>query len=189
MINYKAKKIVFLLAVIGIYLINAGNTINDEVFRFHVLANSDTKEDQEIKLKVKSVVADAVSADLEAAGVHSKKSAMEYIRENRNKYVNMAEKTIKENGYSYGVSATVGIQWFPVKVYGNEVYPEGEYDAFRIIIGEGKGKNWWCVLYPSLCKIDETCYVRENTEDNHAPDNEEEYEFRFRFIEWLCDMW
>ena len=122
-------------------MVSLDQDIAESVLRFHVLANSDTQEDQDLKMKVKNVVADQVAKDMRAAGIESKKDAVQYITTNEDEYIDIAEEVIKENGYDYPVSTTLGKTWFPVKVYGNYIFPEGEYDAFRILIGNAEGKN------------------------------------------------
>ena len=106
----------------------------NDILRFHIIANSDSEEDQELKMKVKSVVASEVSADMQKEGIASGKQAKEYLRIHSQKYVKLARATIKEEGYNYKVTTTLGRHWFPIRVYGSTVYPEGEYEAYRMVI-------------------------------------------------------
>lgn len=124
----------------------------EEVFRFHVLANSDSEEDQNLKLKVKEGILAYMREQLpESDSVEMTKawavSDLETIRER-------AQQIISEEGYDYSVQAEVTTCYFPEKTYGDVTFPAGEYEALRIEIGEAKGQNWWCVLYPNLCFID-----------------------------------
>ena len=128
--------------------------IKDKLIRFHVIANSDTDEDQNLKLKVRDKVVEALSEKL--SNVNSLEEAENVLEENID-YVNeIAKEVIKENNYTYEVNTMLSYENFPDKVYGDCVFPQGNYEAFRVIIGEGKGQNWWCVMFPSLCFVDES---------------------------------
>ncbi len=130
------------------------NEIKDKLIRFHVIANSDTEEDQNLKLKVRDRVIEALSGKL--SGVTSLEEA-EIELEKNIEYVNkIAKEVIEENNYTYEVNTMLSYENFPDKVYGDCVFPQGNYEAFRVIIGEGKGQNWWCVMFPSLCFVDES---------------------------------
>ena len=98
--------------------------IADDVLRFHIIANSDDKEDQKLKIAVRDAVAKEVANDLRAQNINDKINAQEYVQNNMNKYVNEAYKVIRDNGYSYSVTGTVGRWWFPVKIYGSYIFPE-----------------------------------------------------------------
>ena len=130
------------------------NDIKDKLIRFHVIANSDTDEDQNLKLKVRDKVVEALSEKL--SNVNSLEEAENVLKENID-YVNeIAKEVIEENNYTYEVNTMLSYENFPDKVYGDYVFPQGNYEAFRVIIGEGKGQNWWCVMFPSLCFVDES---------------------------------
>ena len=130
------------------------NNVKDEIIRFHVLANSDSKEDQELKLKVR----DEVIKYLEPLLKNSKSidESREILNKNNSKVINIANKVIKDNGYSYTVKTELKKENFPEKVYGNIILPQGEYEAYRILIEKAKGQNWWCVMFPPLCFVDVT---------------------------------
>lgn len=124
----------------------------ENLIRFHVLANSDSPEDQELKLKVRDKVIEAMSIDLEKS---------KDVNETRNILVaslreieEVAKEEIEKNGKSYSVKASLGEHNFPTKRYGNVVFPAGTYEALRIEIGKAKGQNWWCVMFPPLCFVD-----------------------------------
>ncbi len=154
---------------------------NDDFIRFHVIANSDTDEDQQLKLKVRDgvlakinneLVEEAMAQELavfqtSGAAVMNQRSeessqtrvsldleqSRKYIQENLTEIEDTAERIIRENGYDYSVRAELGVKWIPQKTYGNVIFPSGNYEALNITIGEGKGQNWWCVLFPPLCLI------------------------------------
>lgn len=155
---------------------NYQSQIAEEVLRFHVIANSDSKEDQELKLKVKETVLATVRPML--AEANSKEEAENIVLANMNEIESVADKVIKEEGYFYSSKGVIGKTTFPIKQYGDMVFPAGEYEAFRILLGEAKGKNWWCVMFPTLCYVDEAYDVitEENKEQFREILTEEEYE-------------
>lgn len=126
--------------------------ISQEIIRFHVLANSDSDSDQELKMKVKEEVLEGLASKLE----HS--SSIDETREillNNIMYIeDITHDVIEKEGYDYDVSVNIVNTQFPQIAYGNMTLPEGEYEALQIIIGSGKGQNWWCVMYPMLCFVD-----------------------------------
>ncbi|MBS6501933.1 MAG: stage II sporulation protein R [Clostridium sp.] len=128
--------------------------IVNEIIRFHVIANSDSEEDQNLKLKVRDKVIEYVSDKLKDCKDLSE--AREFIVNNKSTIESIAKDTIIENGYSYEVTSMLSRENFPDKVYGDLVFPQGEYEAYRILIGEAKGQNWWCVMFPPLCFVDGT---------------------------------
>lgn len=126
--------------------------IAEKVIRFHVLANSDTPEDQALKIKVRDAVGERLGA---LAGTAENREACEaLIREELGLIVETAEQTVAAEGYDYKVRASLTETDFPVKQYGSFRFPAGQYEALEIEIGEGAGKNWWCVMYPNLCFSD-----------------------------------
>ena len=140
--------------VLYIWTIVLGNdvlqpSIASKILRFHVLANSDSRVDQSIKLEVR----DAVGTYLQPYLVDAKnvKETKEIVSVHLDAVVGIAEQILLENGYASEVSADIKQIYFPEKTYGEYVFPEGKYEALQIVIGEGKGKNWWCVLYPNMC--------------------------------------
>ncbi len=147
--------------LIGLVLINV-LYVNEEVealerrgenlIRFHVLANSDSPEDQELKLKVRDKVIDAMAEELGKS--KDVNETREILAANLGKIEEVAKEEIERNGESYGVRASLGEHKFPTKRYGNVVFPAGVYEALRIEIGKAKGQNWWCVMFPPLCFVD-----------------------------------
>lgn len=123
----------------------------EEVLRFHVLANSDSKEDQELKMTVKDEVVSWLEAKMDCNSLEETKN---FIRSHLTWIEEVAEETVRREGYSYPVQAALEWTDFPEKSYGDVTFPAGSYEALRIQIGEAKGHNWWCVLYPNLCFID-----------------------------------
>lgn len=128
--------------------------IADKLIRFHVIANSDSKEDQELKLKVRDRVIEELSIKLKDAKTLDE--ARNLLVQNIDFVNNVAKNVIIENNYNYDIKTTLSNENFPDKIYGDYVFPQGNYEAFRIVIGNGIGQNWWCVMFPPLCFVDET---------------------------------
>lgn len=128
--------------------------ISEKIIRFHVLANSDSKEDQDLKLKVR----DAVIAHMTPLLDESKSidQSREILKSEQENVIKIANEIIEGEGYNYEVRTELAMTNFPAKTYGNVTLPEGEYEAFRVLIGKAEGQNWWCVMFPPLCFIDMT---------------------------------
>lgn len=140
------------------------------IIRFHVIANSDTQEDQDLKLKVRDGVLEAVNQELvketmaqydaDAVECNVKQvnlnvdESREYLKNHLDLVEKIANDIINQNGYTYKAKAELGVRWIPEKTYGDTTFPAGNYEALNITIGAGEGHNWWCVLYPPLCLID-----------------------------------
>lgn len=123
--------------------------IPDNVFRFHIIANSDSKADQSLKLKVRDRVLDSTKALFESA--KTKSEAENIVKANLSAIEKTAQNEVYNNGCRYTVSAEVVNMHFDTRYYDNYTLPAGMYDALRITIGSGKGHNWWCVMFPSIC--------------------------------------
>ena len=125
-----------------------------KLIRFHVIANSDDKIDQGLKLKVRDSVLKYISPKLKDC--KSIEESREIIKNEDKNIKKIAEMIIKKNGFKYSVATELSQENFPVKTYGNITLPQGKYEAYRIIIGSGTGQNWWCVMFPPLCFVDIT---------------------------------
>ncbi|MFR4987024.1 MAG: stage II sporulation protein R [Lachnospirales bacterium] len=143
--------LVFMLATKS-YSYNIQKGIADEVIRLHVLANSDEDYDQQLKIKVKDGIVKMLENELNNS--MSKDETRIILLQNLDKIEDKAKEIIEENGYNYNVSAKITFDDFPTKQYGDVVLPAGEYEALKVEIGEAKGKNWWCVMFPPLCFLD-----------------------------------
>ena len=128
--------------------------IAGKIIRFHVRANSDTDEDQQLKLLVKAELVEYIGRLLGDAA--SRDEAERILGGNIENIENITKRVIKDNKKEYNVKAYFEDSYFPVKTYGDMTFPQGVYEAFRVDIGAAQGKNWWCVLYPSLCFADIT---------------------------------
>lgn len=123
--------------------------IRQSVFRLHVIANSDSDSDQALKLKVRDAVLEVSEALFSSA--ESEQEAKQIAAQNIELFTEAANKTLEENGSSQTATVSVGKAYFGTREYEDFTLPAGEYDALRIIIGEGEGKNWWCVMFPAVC--------------------------------------
>ncbi|NLZ47717.1 MAG: stage II sporulation protein R [Clostridiales bacterium] len=201
--------VVFLLIFIGV-AVNEGvyamflstrekdkemlNSISSKLIRFHVIANSDSEEDQNLKLKVKDEVLKYLAPELEKCTTIEE--SRQLLRDNDNKVKAIAEKVIRENGYSYEVKSELSKENFPVKTYGPITLPQGNYEAYRILIGNAGGQNWWCVMFPPLCFIDITKgevaeektieqmkEVLSEEELEYVENDSENIQFKFKIVE------
>ena len=129
----------------------AQEALAEEVLRFHVLANSDKEEDQRVKLKVKEEVLTYMKKHLPKGA--DRMTTRNWVRENLTKIESVAVETLQAEDCPSNVTAKLERVMFPQKTYGDITFPAGEYEALRIEIGEAKGQNWWCCLYPNLCFI------------------------------------
>lgn len=159
--------------------------ISDEVFRLHILANSDNEEDQNLKLKVRDRVLEYTETLFKNAG--SKEEAESIISDNLQNISNTAYAEVLDNGYDYKVKAEITNMYFTTRYYENYTLPSGMYDALRITIGSGKGHNWWCVMYPSICISTEEEQDKKAKEvfDTTQYDivKNEKYQYKFKVVE------
>ena len=154
----------------------ASEDYKNKLIRFHVIANSDSDEDQNLKLKVRDAVIDYLQPKLELSS--SIEESETIIKSEYKELENISKNIVLENGYKNDISVGIDYSTFPTKQYSNVVLPAGEYKALRIIIGEGKGKNWWCVMFPPLCFVDEQSSIIDTETDKKLREilTEEEYE-------------
>ena len=144
-----AACIIFVVIVIGLLPVHGEAEIYDSVVRLHVLANSDSAEDQELKLKVRDSVLSASGDILE--GCETREAAIAAISSNLESLEKIAEQTVREAGYDYGVRVELVEEGYPTKNYEAFCFPAGDYLSLRVLIGDAEGQNWWCVLFPPLC--------------------------------------
>lgn len=180
------------------YVSAVSNNLSEAVFRLHVLANSDSAEDQALKLKVRDSLLNYMN-DI-CSNCTTKEEAISLANENKKNFQQIAEQTISENGYNYPVKINIDNFYFPTKNYGDITLPAGFYDALHVEIGEAKGKNWWCVMFPSLCFIDVSSGIvddsaKENLEKNLEEEsysiisdkNNSEIKLKFKLIELFAE--
>lgn len=179
----KIKYILLIILLLAVFLIlNLVSYTNyvfaglqDNIFRLHILANSDSEEDQALKLAVRDSVIDYMEEI--NSGSKTKEETIKVVNENLKKIKEIAENKIRELGFDYEVNLEIGNFNFPTKYYGNISLPAGRYDALKINIGEAQGQNWWCSLFPPLCFIDISSGYLEEEDKEILEDNLSEEEF------------
>lgn len=173
------KKILVLIVVVGvIFILNNKHEeyiIPKEAIRFRVIANSDSKIDQNTKLVVRDKIQKQMTKDLSAT--NSLASARTTLQNNVSSYESLVEKTLKEQNQEDDFKVNYGMNYFPEKIYKGVKYEEGYYESLVVTLGNGLGNNWWCVLFPPLCLLE-----AEETEET----TEVEYKF---FIKELIDKY
>lgn len=184
----KIKHILILLIIISVFSLAVylcaeyySSKYSNDIFRLHVLANSNSAQDQALKLKVRDSISDYLYELSESSNnVEDVKAA---IKKNSNELELIAEKCVRDEGYDYEVNVEIGEFYFPTKKSMTERLPAGNYDAVRVIIGEGNGDNWWCVLFPPLSFS--KGIVSENSAKQIEASKEfrDDYEVKFKFVE------
>lgn len=181
------------------YVSAVSNNIADSVFRLHVIANSDSNEDQELKYKVRDAVLEYMNSI--TIDCSSKEESIQIAKEHEDEFYKIAKQTIEENGYDYSVNIKIGNFNFPTKTYGDISLPAGNYDALRIEIGNASGQNWWCVMFPPLCFVDVSSGVvpdesKEIMQDNLSTEeytlisdsNSSDVKFKFGLVEFFNNI-
>lgn len=133
----------------GAALLSDRKALNEGLIRFHVVANSDSEQDQTVKLRVRDAVLESIQEDLKQVG--NIDQARDYLQENLPKIQSVAEQTLQSLGVDAGAVVSLTKEAFDTREYDTFRLPAGIYEALRITIGEGEGKNWWCVTFPTLC--------------------------------------
>lgn len=153
--RFLSKATRFLLIILVLCIIYGSFTqkqIADNLVRLHIVANSDSADDQAVKLKVRDAVLEHMQAKYPNGA--SRDEAVSYIKSSLPEIEKLATDVLKDNGFNEPVQASFGVYPFPTKSYDNLMLPAGMYDAVRIEIGAAEGKNWWCVMFPPLCISD-----------------------------------
>lgn len=185
---------VLIAAVILSLLPVYGETeLYNDVLRLHVIAQSDSAEDQALKLKVRDAVLEYMGESMESCdGIEDALEAAENMLDGIR---DAAEACLNENGSDYGVSVELGREKYPRRDYGASVMPAGMYHSLRVIIGEGDGQNWWCVLFPTVCvrfaQADEDEYIAAGftpEEYRIITGSEGKLKVRFRVLEILSEI-
>ncbi len=170
------------------YFTASAETVKDAVVRLHILANSDSETDQAVKLKVRDALLET-NASILSDSV-TKENAKEHFKNSKDILLKTAEETLKENGFDYDVKITLQEEYFETRSYGELTFPAGQYTALKVVLGEGKGKNWWCVMFPPLCvPAADGIETNENTADYLTEsgvkivNGGEKYIVKFKFLE------
>lgn len=180
------------------YAQSTSSDISNSVFRLHVIANSNSDDDQNLKYKVRDSLLNYMNNI--CSNCSSKEEAIKLVREHQEEFKQVALNTIKNEGYSYDVKIEIGNFEFPTKHYGDISLPAGYYDALKVEIGKAEGRNWWCVMFPSLCFVDISSGIvpEESKEELQNNLSDEEYslisnnsdntiKFKFKLLELFAN--
>lgn len=201
------KRFLVLIILFSIYVficafsyVNAVSAnISSNVFRLHVIANSDSAEDQNLKYLVRDALIDYMNSV--SKNSNSKDEAISIAYQHKSDFYKIAKKVINDNGYDYNVNISIGNFTFPTKNYGDISLPAGYYDALKVEIGNASGQNWWCVMFPPLCFVDistgivpedskETIKDSLHTEEYNLINNAQtaDVKFKFKLLEFFQNI-
>lgn len=178
------------------YVSAVSENISNSVFRLHVIANSDSQEDQNLKYIVRDELLKYMNTLTQ--NISSKEAAIELAKQHEEEFYKIAKKTIEENGYNYDVKIEIGNFFFPTKHYGDISLPSGYYDSLKVEIGNASGQNWWCVMFPPLCFVDMSTgivpdeskeTIQENLENEEyaliSQSENSNISFKFKLVEFF----
>ena len=176
-------------ALLGVWLNGAQAALADSVIRLHVIANSDSEEDQALKLMVRDRILEEAEALCDPEG--GLEEAYDILQANLDRLSAAGQEVVEAQGYDYPVRAALEESWFPTKEYTDFALPAGNYIALKVTIGEGSGQNWWCVVFPPLClgsvteQVEETALAGGLTEGEVSliTGENEGYVVKFKAIE------
>ncbi len=169
--------------------------ISEKILRLHIIANSDSEDDQNVKMLVKENLVTYLENLLKDSS--SLEESIDITSKHYDDIINIANSTLTSNGKSYTAACCIERTVFPVKSYGDITLPSGEYTALRVTLGNASGKNWWCILYPPLCFVDASCGVVPDSskeelkkiltadEYNSILSDNTDLEFRFKYLTFL----
>ena len=174
---------VFMFSYIAPFIETSEN-ISDQVFRLHILANSDSAEDQQLKLKVRDEI--LKKGETVFASSNSLEETIELCKNNIALFQQTAEQCLKDNGSDYEVKVYVDKEYFNTREYDEITFPSGIYNALKIEIGQGKGHNWWCVMFPAICLssvTDDELNKYLSEDEQKLVNSDSKYEVRFKIVE------
>ena len=165
-------------------------SINNKILRLHILANSNSRDDQLLKLRIRDSILNFLRDMLKST--KNKEETEQILRQNIGQLKLIAEGEVKSSGHSYPINIDLKKSYFPTKQYGETTLPAGNYDALRILIGDANGKNWWCVMFPALClgaaatgtKIEDVL----DTQENAIVKNVSKYQLKFKLVECFYEV-
>lgn len=164
--------------------IEKSENISEEVFRLHILANSDSDADQQLKLKVRDEI--LKKGENVFASSDSIEETIKLCKDNIGVFQETAEQCLKENGSNYSVKVYVDKEYFNTRNYDEITLPSGIYNALKIVIGQGKGHNWWCVMFPAICLssvTDDELNKYLTKDEQKLVNSDSKYEVRFKIVE------
>lgn len=199
MISILSFLLVIYISICAIsYARTVSSNISESVFRLHVIANSDSKEDQDLKYKVRDKLIEYMNTLV--PNCSNKSEIISIVSNNIDEFKQIAQNVIKSEGFDYDIHVSVGNFEFPTKTYGDISFPAGFYDALKVEIGSAKGQNWWCVMFPPLCFVDVTSGIvpdeskkdlKENLSEEEfaliSNDKSQDIKFKFKLLELFTD--
>lgn len=169
---------------------NKCENLSTKILRLHILANSDTEADQDLKIKVRDKIIEKSGDFLSCAT--NKSDAKKIIAENLENIKKIAQEEIYSRGFNYPVQVELTDMYFPTRHYNDKTLPAGHYDALRILIGNGKGHNWWCVIFPQMClgsaKNNTAADSVLTDQENDVINSGEKYEIKFKIVDWFYSI-
>ena len=200
----KIKIIVIFIVLFAIFIFTCAysyvsaisDNLYNSIFRLHVIANSDSESDQNLKCIVRDSLINYMNDNCN--NLSTKDKVVSYAKNNLSNLQKIAENTVQEQGFNYPVSVEIGNFEFPTKKYGDIVFPAGFYDAIRVKIGKSAGKNWWCVMFPPLCFVESSTGIVPNSskevlqnslsDENYmivSESNNSNVAFKFKIVEFF----
>lgn len=175
----------------GAGLLRDSKALEENLVRLHVVANSDSQEDQDLKLQVRDAIVAQLNGVMEE--LDSAQEAKEFLAEHLGELEDTANRVLQQAGSHLKAQVSLALEEFPTRVYDTFQLPAGLYEALRVTIGEGAGHNWWCVVFPTLCVPASSEGFQETAEASGLSSQlagtltreEGEYEIRFQFLDWL----
>ena len=178
--------ILFSVLIFAVMPTEAEGAIYEDTVRLHILANSDSEADQSLKLEIRDKILEKYGVLL--SGCHSKEEAEAVANTITEDIKRDCETWIKECGYTYGATVEVGTEWYETRVYENFTLPSGYYTSVRVLLGEGEGQNWWCVMFPPMCLDIATESAPSYSESEEDMIRLGEYSVKFKILETVSDL-
>ena len=186
-----ALALLFAVLMMAIIPTEADAAVYDDTVRLHILANSDSDYDQALKYEIRDAVLDAFGTRL--GGLESASDAEAKLSSLLSEIESFCKREVEARGYDYGVSVSLGKEWYDTRKYESFTLPRGIYTSLKIVIGEGEGKNWWCVMYPPLCLDAATesapCddAIKKYTDEEFVLVSSNGYNVKFKMLELISD--
>lgn len=183
-----AITLLLLTFMVAIFPTERDYQIYEDTLRLHILANSDSREDQDAKIGVRDLILNKFGGELEGAEAIS--SALMITESMLTDIEILAEDFLKNAGIDYGVEASIKKEWYETRDYGNFTLPRGYYSSLVITLGDGEGQNWWCIMFPPMCRN----LASEDSKDDPSKDNAvydlggEKYTIKFKTLEIIADL-
>lgn len=180
--------LLLLTFIIAVFPTEEDYQVYEDTLRLHILANSDSREDQDLKIGVRDLILDRFGGELEGADAID--SAIMITESMLNEIEDLAQKFLTEAGVNYSVKAELTKEWYETRDYGSFTLPRGNYSSLIITLGEGKGQNWWCIMFPPLCRD----LASEDSKNNDYQGNpiyemsEDKYTIKFKTLEIIADL-